>query len=81
MYTTLPIGSSSHDRWGTFTSNGVFSKFSFRINVTKGFEDVVTSFAMIGSSSTSTKNKRVAETTKLILAFEGGLMILFSKLR
>jgi hypothetical protein len=45
--------------------------------MTRGFEDMVASFAMIRSPPASTKNKIVAKTINLVLAFEGGLMFLF----
>jgi hypothetical protein len=57
--------------------NDVFPSFSFHIGTTRGFKDVVASFAMIGDLPMSTKNKRVAKTTNLVLAFKGGLMLLF----
>ncbi len=39
--------------------------------MTGGFKDVMASFAMIGDPLMATKNKRVAKTTNLVLAFKG----------
>jgi hypothetical protein len=77
--TTLPIGYSSCRCWETFTLNGVSSSFLSHISTTRGFENMVASFAMIRSPTTSTKNKIISKMTNLILAFERGLMFLFWK--
>lgn len=65
VWPTLPISSSLHDRWETFTLNGASSSSSFCIGTTKGFENMVASSAMFGSLPTSTKNKRIAWNNKL----------------
>ncbi len=75
--TTFPIDYSSCHCWETFTLNGVSSSFLSHISMTEGFEDMVASFAMIKSPFALTKNKTIAKTTNLVLAFEGGLMVLF----
>jgi len=41
---------------------------------TESFENMIVSFTMIGSPFATMKNKRVARTTNLVLAFEGGFM-------
>jgi hypothetical protein len=58
--TTVLNGSSSCNRWETFTSNNVFSSFS--IGTIKGFEGIRTSSAIIESSLASTKTKGVTRT-------------------
>jgi hypothetical protein len=78
--TTLLIGYFSCSRCETFTLSGVSSSFLSHISTTRGFEDTVASFAMIRSPHASRKNKIVAKTTNLVLAFERGLMFLFWKL-
>jgi hypothetical protein len=55
-------GSSSHDRWETFTSNDVSSKKKFSMNAIGRFDGITTSSAMTKSSPASTKTKRVVET-------------------
>jgi hypothetical protein len=70
VHTTFPIGFSSRHYWETFTSSSVFSSYLFQTGMTKGFEDVVPSSAMIAFSPMSLKNKLVAKTTDLVLIFE-----------
>jgi hypothetical protein len=52
---------SSCDHWKTFTLNSVSSSCSSYIGATIRFESIITSSAMIESSPTSTKTKRVVE--------------------
>ncbi len=42
--------------------------------MTRRFEDMMASFTMIGSPLASIKNKKIAGTTNLVLAFKGGFM-------
>jgi len=76
MRTTLLISSSSHGHWETFALNNVSPSFSFHTNVSKEFEDMVASSAMIRFSPMSIENKRIIETTNLIFTFKGNLMVL-----
>jgi len=50
------------------------SSYSSRHGVTGGFKDMMASFTMIRSPFASIKNKKIAGTTNLVLAFEGGFM-------
>jgi hypothetical protein len=55
-------------------SHHASSSYSSRPSVTRRFEDMMASFTMIGSPLASIKNKKIAGTTNLVLAFEGGFM-------
>jgi hypothetical protein len=54
--------------------------FSPCIGAIERFEDMMASFTMIGSPPMLVKNKKIAKTTNLVLAFKRGLMFLSWKL-
>ncbi len=62
VHTTLLNNSSFHDCWKTFTSNDVSLNSSSSASTTRRFKGVTASSAMIESSLTSTKTKKVART-------------------
>ncbi len=50
------------------------SNYSSCLGVIRGFENIMTSFTMIGSPFASIKIKKKVGTTSLVLAFERGFM-------
>jgi len=66
---------------GNIQIKGDSSSFSFHFGTIIKFEDMVASSAVFGFQPMLSKNLKIAKTTNLGLAFEGGLMFLSWKLR
>jgi hypothetical protein len=69
VHTILSNGSSSHDRWETFSLTDIFLSSSYSTGAiggfevaTRGFKGATTSSGMIEFSPTSIKTKRIVGT-------------------